>query len=447
MRALLKPLLTICLFAPFAAYAKTGDVTTFTLNNGLEAVVIEDHRAPVVTHMVWYRVGAADEKLGKSGIAHFLEHLLFKGTDKMEAGEFSQIIAANGGSENAFTSRDYTGYYQRIAADRLPLMMQLEADRMQGLKLTEEEVLPERDVVIEERNSRTESNPGALFSEHRNALMYDNHPYGIPIIGWMHEIKNLSREDALEFYKTYYAPNNAILVVAGDVDPEQVKSLAQTHYGSLIPSDTIPERVRPSDPPNRAAVHTVFEDPRVRQPYVIRTYAAPQRKAGDQKQAAALVLFAELLGGSGVTSFMGQRMQLEQKISLNQAAFYDGVSLDPTSFGIYAVPAPGVGLTKLEAEMDATLAAFLETGVDADHLARLKTQVSASEIYALDDQSGTARRYGEALTSGLTIKDVQDWPSILQSVTAEDIMAAANAVFDIKSSVTGWLVSDKESAK
>ena len=263
----------------------------------------------------------------------------------------------------------------------------------------------------------------------------------------MHEIKQLTREDALEFYKTYYAPNNAILIVAGDVDPDEVKALAKTHYGPLEPSDTIPERIRPTDPPHRAAVHTVFEDPRVRQPYVIRTYHATERNAGDQKEAAALLLLAEVFGGSGITSFMGQRMQLKKKMSINQAAFYDGVSLDSTGFGVYAVPAPGVGLTELEAEMDATIAAFLEEGVDEEHLARLKTQVAAAQIYALDDQSGVAREYGQALTSGLTIKDVQDWPSILEATTAEDIMAAANKVFDIKSSVTGWLVADKEAAK
>ncbi|GHA59905.1 peptidase M16 [Amylibacter ulvae] len=435
------------LIIPTFAMADNENVTTFMLDNGMQGVVIEDHRAPVVTHMVWYKVGAADEAPGKSGIAHFLEHLLFKGTDKMEAGEFSQIVAANGGSENAFTNQDYTGYFQRIAADRLPLMMELESDRMQGLKLTQEEVLPERDVIIEERNSRTESNPSALFSEHRTALMYDNHPYGIPVIGWMHEMQQLSREDALAFYKTYYAPNNAILIVAGDVEPDEVKELAQNYYGALTPSTTIPERVRPAEPPHRAAVRTVFEDPRVRQPYVIRNYAATNRKAGDQKEAAALTLFVELFGGSGVTSFMGQRMQLDKKISINQAAFYDGVSYDPTSLGIYAVPAPGVGLTELESELDATIAAFLEEGVDTDHLARLKTQIAASEIYALDDQSGLARRYGEALTAGLTIEDVQGWSDALQAVTPDDIMNAARNVLNDKASVTGWLVADKESAK
>lgn len=435
------------LSAPAAVFAKAADtVSTFTLDNGLEVVVIEDHRAPIVTHMVWYRVGSADEKRGKSGIAHFLEHLMFKGTDNLAPGEFSDIVASIGGTENAFTSYDYTGYFQRVSAENLPLVMGLEADRMQGLKLTEAEVLPERDVVIEERNSRVEVSPGSLFGESRRALMFNNHPYGIPVIGWMHEIEQLSREDALEFYKRYYAPNNAILVVAGDTTPEQMKVLAQEHYGDLVPSETIPPRIRAAEPPRRAPVRTVYSDPLVRQPYVIRSYAADHRKAGDQKEAAALTILAELLGGSGVTSVMGQELQLKQKIAINQAAFYDGMSYDPTTFAMYAVPAPGVSLQELEDAMDQVIADFITGGIDTEHLARLKVQIDASEIYALDDQSGRARRYGEALTNGLTIDDVHSWSETLQSVTAEDVIAAAERLFDINKSVTGWLISDRAGA-
>ncbi|MFT7524621.1 MAG: zinc protease, partial [Candidatus Paceibacteria bacterium] len=233
--------LSLIVMAP-AALLAAENITTFTLKNGMDVVVIEDHRAPVVTHMVWYRTGAADEAPGKSGIAHLLEHLLFKGTKKMEPGEFSRIVSANGGSENAFTSNDYTGYFQRVAADRLELMMTMEADRMRGLILTEEDVETERDVVLEERNSRTESNPGSLFSEQRMAALYLNHPYGIPIIGWKHEVEQLSRDDALAFYRKFYAPNNAILIVAGDVDPKAVKKLAKKYYGRLKPTKGITAR-------------------------------------------------------------------------------------------------------------------------------------------------------------------------------------------------------------
>jgi len=435
--------LFLFLTSPLAAFA-TGEVTTFTLRNGLEIVVIEDHRAPVVTHMLWYRVGSADEEPGKSGIAHFLEHLLFKGTKNNPPGEFSKVVAANGGSENAFTSYDYTGYFQRVAADRLELMMSFEADRMRGLVLTEEDIVTERNVVLEERNSRTENNPGALFSEQRLAALYLNHPYGIPIIGWKHEIEKLNRDDAYEFYQKFYAPNNAILIVAGDVDPSEVHRLAKRHYGRLRPTKGLEKRERPTEPPQLAPRRLSFADPRVSQPYVIRTYLAPERNPGDQKTAAALTMLAQVLGGAGLSSVFGQELELKQKIALHTSSFYDGLSLDKSGFGVVVVPVEGVSLQEAEDAMDAVLADFLETGPDPELLTRLKAQVRASEIYARDSARGMARRYGEALTSGLTIQDVEDWDGVVQSVTAEDIVAAAKMVLNKNSSVTGWLMRSQE---
>ncbi|MBZ0128249.1 MAG: insulinase family protein [Rhodobacteraceae bacterium] len=423
------------------------NVTTFRLDNGMEAVVIEDHRAPVVTHMVWYRTGAADEAPGKSGIAHLLEHLLFKGTLYREPGEFSRLVAANGGSENAFTSYDYTGYWQRVAADRLELMMELESDRMRNLVISDEDVATERDVVLEERNTRTENNPGALFSEQRMAALYLNHPYGIPIIGWKHEVSALTRDDALAFYQKYYAPNNAILIVAGDVDPEYVQALAEHYYGQLEPSRGLEPRQRPGEPPQIAERRLLYADTRVSQPYVIRTYLAPERNPGDQKPAAALTLLAELLGGSGLSSVMGQKLQLDDKIAINVAAFYDGLSLDRSGFGLVVVPAEGISLQQAEAAMDKVLAEFLDSGIDADHLDRLKAQILAAEIYAEDSVQGIARRYGEALTSGLGVEDVAEWPSVLHSVTGDDIMRAARALFDRRQSVTGWLMREPAEAE
>jgi zinc protease len=432
------------LFLSYSPSFAIGEVSTFTLKNGMEIVVIEDHRAPIVTHMVWYKVGSADEPPGKSGIAHYLEHLLFKGTKNLESGEFSKIVAENGGTGNAFTSYDYTGYFQRVAADRLNLMMEIESDRMQNLRLTIEDVLPERDVIIEERNSRTENNPNTLFNEHRSSLMYQNHPYGVPVIGWMHEIEKLTREDAIEFYKRYYAPNNAILIVAGDVEPQAVLDLAQKHYGIRIASEGIVKRVRPQEPPKRAAIHTIYEDPRVRQPYIIREYLAENRKPGDQLEAAVLTIFAQLLGGSGVTSFLGKRLQLDEKIALNVSAWHSATSYDPSKFGLYVLPAPGVSLQAVEDALDLALHNFFEVGVDQDHLRRIKTQIKASKFFALDNQEGIARSYGTALTSGLSVKDVKDWPSILAAVSAEDIMIAARKVLNPKSSVTGWIRGPQE---
>ena len=239
----------------------TGEITEFTLNNGMQAVVIEDHRSPAVVHMVWYRVGAADEPPGQSGIAHFLEHLMFKGTETLADGEFSQIVEANGGTDNAFTSWDYTGYIQRVSADRLDLLMEMEADRMRNLVLDPAVVTTERSVILEERAQRTDSSPGALFNEQMRASLYLAHPYRIPIIGWRHEMEGLTREMALAFYERFYAPNNAILIVAGDVDPAEVQALAETHYGPIEPTPGLGPRARPSEPPQIADRRVVYEGP------------------------------------------------------------------------------------------------------------------------------------------------------------------------------------------
>ena len=435
--------LTLALLA-LTTPALAQEVTTGSLDNGMEIVVIEDHRAPAVTHMVWYRAGSADEPPGASGVAHFLEHLLFKATDDMAAGELSATVAAQGGTDNAFTSYDYTGYFQRVAADRLELMMRMEADRMNDLRLTPEDIETERQVIIEERNQRTENNANALAREQISAAQYLNHRYGTPIIGWRHEMDELTMQDALDFYDLYYSPNNAILVVAGDVDPEEVMRLAETHYGPIPREDQLPERFRPEEPPQRAERRIIFDDPRISQPYVSRTYLAPERDAGNQEQAAALVYLAQILGGSSFTSVLAEALTFDDPIALYTGAFYDGLSLDDTVFGVSVAPLEGVSLQEAEAALDATLARFLEEGVDPDQLERIRVQLRAAEIYARDDVGGLARRYGAALTQGLTVEDVQAWPDILDAVTAEDIMAAANAVLDRDYAVTAYVVADRE---
>ncbi len=419
-------------------------VTTYELDNGLEIVVIEDHRAPVVVHMLWYRAGAADETPGVSGIAHFLEHLLFKATDTLASGEFSEIVAANGGTDNAFTSQDTTAYHQRVAADRLGLMMQMEADRMRNIRLTEDDIITERQVILEERNQRTESSAGALFGEQRRAAQYLNHPYGIPVIGWKHEMEELSLEDALTFYRKYYAPNNAILIVAGDVQPDEVLELAKTHYGPLEPTVGLTRRDRVTEPPQIAERRITYADPRVSQPYVIRTYLAAERNPGAQEEAAALMMLSEILGGSGVTSVLGNKLTIETQQAVHASAFYSGTSLDKTTFGLIIVPTPDKTLEEAEAALDDAIAAFMEEGVDEAHLERIKRQVRAGQIYAEDNVGALARRYGTALTSGLTIADVEAWPDVIQAVTADDIMAAAAKVFDRTQAVTGYLTKPQE---
>lgn len=417
-------------------------VSNFTLGNGLEVVVVEDNRAPVVVHMVWYRAGSADEPPGASGIAHFLEHMMFKRTETMETGEFSRTVARNGGRDNAFTSYDYTGYFQRVAADRLGLMMQMEADRMVNLRLDDNEIATEREVILEERNQRVENSPAALYREQKSAMQYLNHRYGIPIIGWRHEMETLDRDDALAFYERFYAPNNAILIVAGDVTPDEVRALAEEHYGPIPSNPGLPERLRPSEPPQIAERRLIYRDARVAQPYLSRSYLAPERDSGAQETAAALTVLSEVLG-SGTTSVLTEALQFDSQIATFTGAFYGGTSLDKTTFDLVVVPSEGVSLEQAEAEMDRVLAAFLKTGVDAEKLDRVKTQMRAAQIYARDSVEAIANRYGRALTQGLTVEDVQAWPELLQDVTADDVLAAAQMVLDRRQAVTGWLMAEE----
>ncbi|GAA5080075.1 insulinase family protein [Roseibacterium beibuensis] len=421
-------------------------VSEFTLENGMDVVVIEDPNSPAVVHMVWYRVGAADEPPGVSGIAHFVEHLMFKATDELETGEFSRIVEENGGSDNAFTSWDYTGYFQRVAADRLGLMMQMEADRMVDLQFIEDEITTERSVILEERAQRTDSSPGGLFNEQMRAALFLNHPYGVPIIGWRHEMEELDIGDARAFYDAHYAPNNAILVIAGGVTPDEVLALAEEHYGPIPANPEIVERARPSEPPHIADRRFVLEDERVANPYVARNYLAPVRRPGDQQEAAALTLLAAILGGSGTTSELSQRLELENPRSIFTSAYYDATSLDPSTFSVVNVPLPGLSLEEAEADLDAAIAAFLEEGVDPDQFDRIQFQIQADAIYSADDTQGLARRYGTALTSGLTVADVQAWPDVLAETTIDDVMEAAQRLFTETTSVTGYLTRPEEPA-
>ncbi|NOR29635.1 MAG: insulinase family protein [Sulfitobacter sp.] len=428
--------------ASFVVAAQNEAVTHFTLDNGMEVVVIEDHRSPSVQQMVWYRAGSADEPKGSSGVAHFLEHLLFKATDKMASGEFSATVAKNGGRDNAFTSYDYTAYFQRVAADRLELMMQMESDRMKNIRLTLDNIATERDVIIEERNQRTENDPGALFQEQMNAAQYLNHRYGTPVIGWMHEMHALDLEDALGFYELYYSPNNAILVVSGDVEPKEVHRLAEQYYGVIPANPNLPERLRTQEPPQTAERRVIFRDPRVAQEYVSRSYLAQERDPGDQKTAAALTMLAEILGG-GTTSYLAEKLQFDAQIATYSSAYYQGQSLDDTTFDLAVVPRPDVTLEAAEKAMDAAISTFMKEGVDPEQLKRIKAQMRAEQVYSRDNAERVANRYGGALAIGLSVQDVQDWPDVLEAVTAEDIMQAARDVFNPEASVTGWLMREE----
>lgn len=413
---------------------------TFRLDNGMDVVVIPDHRAPVVMQMVWYKVGAADEPVGKSGIAHFLEHLMFKGTKKIAPGDFSKIVARNGGRDNAFTSLDYTAYFQMVARDRLELVMELESDRMANLQLRDENVLPERQVILEERSSRTDNDPGALLSEQVSAAQYLAHPYGIPVIGWRHEMEQLKTEDALAFYRAHYTPANAILVVAGDVTAEELKPLAEKYYGAIPKRPDVP-RVRPQEPPQLAERRVTLRDPSVRQPSWNRSYLAPSRSAGAKQHAVPLQVLADILGG-GSTSRLYRTLVVEKQLAAGAGAYYSGVSLDKTRFSLYGAPAPGVDVADIEAAVDDVLADVLKTGVTEEEVKRSINGMLAGAVYARDSLRTAARVFGAALTSGLTVAEIEAWPDRVAQVTVEQVNAAARYVLDRKRSVTGILLPD-----
>jgi len=425
--------------APFGRTEGSGpEVSSFALDNGLDVVVIPDRRVPVVTHMVWYRNGSADDPLGQSGIAHFLEHLMFKGTESHPAGEFSQVVSALGGQENAFTSFDYTAYFQRVAKEHLKTMMEFEADRMTGLVLDDAVVAPERDVVLEERRMRVETDPAAQLSEAMAAALFVHHPYGIPIIGWMHEIETLNREHALAYYRRFYTPENAILVVAGDVTDHDVRKLAEATYGQVAPRGEKPIRQRPREPEPRAARHVGIADPKVEQPTLQRLYLTPSCLTGKGREALALELLAEVLGG-GPTSYLYRKLVLERGVAVNAGSWYMGSAMEDTRFSIYAVPGAGVGLEALEHAVDEATARIAADALDADAIERAKTRLVAETVYASDSQSSLARIYGSALAIGETIEEVRRWPSEIEAVTRDDLAAAAERFLNAPRSVTGFL--------
>jgi zinc protease len=416
---------------------------SFTLQNGLQVLVIPDHRTPVVTQMIWYKVGSADETPGKSGLAHFLEHLMFKGTAKHPAGEFSKTVLQVGGNENAFTSTDYTGYYQRVPRDQLARMMEFEADRMTGLILQDENVLPERDVVLEEFNMRVANNPDARLTEQIMAALYLNHPYGRPVIGWRQEIEKLDREDALAFYKRFYAPNNAILIVAGDVEANEIRPLVEKFYGPIPAQPSIPaQRIRPQEPASTAPRTVTLSDPRVEQTNIRRYYLVPSSATAAAGESAALDVLSQLMG-TGANSYLYRALVIDKPLAISAGAGYQGTSLDPSQFQISVSPKPGVEFSQVEQAIEAVIADLQQNPPRAEDLERVKTQLIAEAIYAQDNQATMARWYGGALTSGLSIEDIRSWPDRIRAVTADQVREVARKWLDKNRSVTGYLIKDQ----
>lgn len=428
--------------APPAA-AQHFEAERFTLTNGLEVAVLPNHRTPAVTAMVWYKVGAADDPRGKSGIAHFLEHLMFKGTTTVPPGGFAAQIAQNGGRDNAFTAEDYTAFYETVARDRLDMVLRLEADRMTGLVINDGVLLPERKVILEERRMRIDNSPSALLAEQLTAALFLNASYHNPTIGWESEMHGLGTEDALAFYRRWYMPNNAVLVVAGDVEPAEVRGLAERYFGPL-PARTVPERVRLQEPPHQAAVRLEMKSTRAAQASWRRYYLAPSHFNGARKDAYPLEVLAELLG-AGESSRLYQELVVKRRLATSVGADYAPGALGPASFTVSAAARPGVAIADLEKAIDVELHDIVENGVSDDEVRRAETRMQSAAIYAQDSLSGPANIVGAALALGRTIDDVTDWPERIGKVTAADIQAAARAVLIDRNSATGILLPEHTS--
>ena len=404
----------------------------------MQVVVIPDHRAPVVTQMLWYRVGGADDPMGLSGLAHFFEHLMFKGTKAVPEGELSKLIARNGGQDNAFTTHDYTAFYERIAKDRLPLVMGLEADRMVNLDLSEKNVRTERDVVLEERRSRIESSPASLLQEQMEAALSLSHPYGRPVVGWADEIRHIGRAEAIEYYTHHYAPNNVTLIVAGDVEPVEVLALAREKFGSLA-KHAITPRADAVEPPRTAETRLVMTHQDVHLPVFMRFYRMPSYVQAKPGVAESLDVLAEVMGG-GPTSRLYQSLVVDKKIAVNAGAWYGGYSRGATQFGIAAYPRDGVPLEQLEKAVDEVIGDMMAAPPAKDEFTRAQTKLVANAIYSRESQGAMAHTYGEALSIGLSIKDVEEWPARIQAVRPGDVRKSAQDYLHKEQSVTGWLL-------
>jgi zinc protease len=431
------------LVAALPAWAQRFDAEAFALDNGVQVVVLPNHRVPAVLQTVWYKVGGADDPQGRSGIAHFLEHLMFKGTAAVPPGAFTAAISRNGGRDNAFTTQDYTAFYETIARDRLDLVMRLEADRMTGLVLDDAVVLPERDVVLEERRMRVDNEPAALLAEQLRATLFLHHPYRNPNIGWENEIRLLSTADALAAYRKWYAPNNAILVVAGDASTDEIRSLAEQYFGP-IPSRPLPARERVEEPRHYAALRIEMKSVRAAQPRWSRSYLAPSYRAGETAQAYPLQVLAEILGG-GASARLYKSLVLDRNLALSAGAYYSPSTIDLTTFGLYATPRPGVSVGDLEAAVDAEVRRLVRDGVDASEVQRAQQRMQAASIYARDSLSGPANIVGVALAIGQSLDEVGAWPDRIGAVTPAEIDAAAHAVLIERNSATGVLLPEPTS--
>ncbi|HEY5339327.1 MAG TPA: pitrilysin family protein [Rhizomicrobium sp.] len=420
------------------AGAQEAHVFQFALQNGMQVIVVPDHRAPVITQMLWFRVGAVDDPPGLSGLAHFFEHMMFRGTPTVKGDQFAQTVARNGGENNAFTTHDYTAFYEEIAKDRLRIVMGLEADRMANLDLSDPNVNTERSVVLEERRMRVDNDPQSLMREQMEASLYMGHPYSRPVIGWPEEVRHIGRREAQDFYTHHYAPNNAILVVAGDVTREDVRAAAEEAYAK-VPSRQLVPRAEFAQPQRLGPTRLTISRPDVKVPLFMRLYRTTSYTEAKPGEAEALETLATLLGGDE-TSTLYRELVVKRKLATAAGAQYSGYTRDDGEFGVYAVPRPGVSLQQIEQAVDQILAAYAKAPPPAGDLQRAKTQLVAGAIYQRDSQYQMAAAYGQALVIGLTTDDVDQWPDRIRAVAPAAVKDAASNDLTINESVTGYLM-------
>jgi zinc protease len=421
-KILLQMFMFSCLLPLFAH----AEVFEKTLANGLKVIVKEDHRAPVLVQQIWYRAGSMDETTGTTGIAHVLEHMMFKGTKTVPQGEFSKRIAAAGGRENAFTSYDYTAYFQQLHKDKLELAMKLESDRMHNLVLSDAEFAKEIQVVMEERRMRTDDQPHALLFEKLMAMAFQEHPYQHPIIGWMNDLSTLTAADARTWYQRWYVPNNAVLVVAGDVKASEVFAMAQRYYG-VIPSRALPKRKKFSEPAQLGIKRFTVKAP-AELPLLVMAYHAPTlRDAQKDTVPYALDVLAGVLDGNQ-SARLNKSLVREQQIASGAGAGYEGTARGPSIFTLEGVPSEGVSVAELEAALREQIALLARDGVSGQELARVKAQVMANEIYKRDSVFYQAMQIGQMESIGLSYQDIPEMLLKLQAVTAQQVQDAARDI-------------------
>jgi zinc protease len=423
LRSCIVALALICTGATAFAAA----VPQRTLANGMKIIVKEDHRSPVAVSMVWYRAGSMDEVSGTTGVAHMLEHMMFKGTQKVPVGEFSRTIGRAGGRENAFTSRDYTAYYEQLHKSRLPLALELEADRMVNLSFAGDEFAKELKVVMEERRSRTDDDPHSQLHEQLMATVYLSHPYRSPVIGWMNDLQNMQLADARGWYEKWYAPNNATLVVAGDVDPEEVFQLAEKFFGS-IPARALPERKMQIEPRQFGIKRITVKAP-AELPYLVMAYHAPVlRDVESDWEPYALFVLNGILDGSDA-SRLNRELVRNMRVANSANSSYDMINRGPALFFLDGVPAEGKTVADVEAALRDQIRLLVEQGVNNDELQRVKAQVTAAQVYARDSVYYQAMRIGMLQTIGLPYDSSDLQVKKLQEVTADQVREVARKYF------------------